>query len=58
MRKSVYDRRTSAPHIHLFDLMEMNNVSSNVSHQGPSKTNKINRPTKKSPYTGNSQIHY
>ena len=37
--------------------MEMNNVTSNVSHPGPSKTNKIIRPTKKSPYPGNTQAH-
>ena len=58
MPNALYDRRTSAAHIDLFDLMEKNNVSSNVRHQGPSKANKINRATKKSPYTGNSQIHY
>ena len=49
---------TSAAHIDFFDLMEMNNVSSNFSHQGPSKTNKIKRSTMRSKYTGNSRIHY
>ena len=36
--------------------MEMNNVTSNVSHPEPSKTNEIILPTKKSPYTGKTQI--
>ena len=58
MRNPLYHRMTSAAHIDFFDLMEMNNVSSNVSHQGPSKTNKIKRSTMRSKYTGNSRIHY
>ena len=56
MRNSVDDRRTSAAHIDLFDLMEMNNGSSNVSNQGPSMANKIKKPTTKSPYSCYRQI--
>ena len=56
MRSSLYNKKGAGVKKVLFDFMEMNNVTSNVSHPEPSKTNEIILPTKKSPYTGKTQI--
>ena len=56
MRSSLYNKRGAAVKKVLFDFVEMNNVTSNVSHPEASKINKIILPTKKSPYTGKTQI--
>ena len=55
MRSSQYDRRTSAAQTYSFDLIKMNNVTSNVDQPEPNKTNKITSFMTSAPYIGNTQ---
>ena len=56
MRKSLHEKSTAAQ-TDSFDLVKMNNVTSNVNLPEPSQTNKITKVITSVPYTGNSQIH-
>ena len=58
MRSSFYDRRASGAQNDSFDLMKMNNVTSNVKQAEPSKTNKITKVVTTTPYTTNTQTHH
>ena len=55
MRSSQYGRRTSAAQTYSFDLIKMNNVTSNVDQPEPNKTNKITSFITSAPYIGNTQ---
>ena len=55
MRSSQYVRRTSAAQTYSFDLIKMNNVTSNVDQPEPNKTNKITSFMTSAPYIGNTQ---
>ena len=55
MRSSQYDRRTSAAQTYSFDLIKMNNVTSNVDQPEPNKTTKITSFMTSAPYIGNTQ---
>ena len=55
MRNSLYDRKTAAQ-TDLFDLIKMNNVSSNVNQPEPRDPNKRTKVITIAPYTGNNQI--
>ena len=56
MRNSLYDRKTAAQ-TDLFDLIKMNNVSSNVNQPEPRDPNKRTKVIAVALYTVNNQIH-
>ena len=57
MRSSFYDKRASGAQTDSFDLMKMNNVTSNVKQVEPSTTNKITKVGTTTPYTANTETH-
>lgn len=56
MRSLNYDKRKAAK-TDLFDLIKINNVSSNVNQPEPGETNKMEKVVRRVPYTSNNQKH-